>query len=80
LLDECRVHVEDYETRITPENGVGLQDYVDVPFALETVEEFMFAEVGECEVGWVGGGGDGELDDGGVVGIIEAAVGGGKCC
>ena len=37
------------------EHGVGLQDDIDVPLALEAVQQLVLAKVGERQIRWVGG-------------------------
>lgn len=74
LLDERAVHVEDDQARVPPQHAVTLQDHVDVPLALEAVQQLMFPQVGQGDVRRVGGGGEGKFHDGGVQRGVEAAV------
>ncbi len=78
LFDQGGVHVEDDEAGVPSERTVGLEDDVNIPFALEAVEKLMFAEVGECQVGGVGCRREGYLHDAGMAGVVEAAVGRGE--
>lgn len=58
---------------------VGLQHDIDVPGALEAVDELVLAQFGEGDIFWVWRGGEGQLHDAGVAGggHVEATVRGG---
>lgn len=53
-----------------------MQNNVDIPFLLEAIDELVSAQIVKCEVGWIGGRGECELNDGGMIRVVKTAMGG----
>jgi hypothetical protein len=62
---------------VAPEDGFRLKDYLAIPFSLETIDSFVFAEVTECEILGIGRWREGDLHYARLGGRrTEAAMGG----
>jgi len=53
-----------------------LKNNINVPFSFESVNEFMFPQILQVEIGRIGCRRKGKFDDQGMSGVIEASMGG----